>query len=222
MHICMIFIACLGVETNLCRIFIDCLEWKRICAWVLLLVWSGCESVQDFYWLLGVEMNIYRIFIASLQWKRICEGFALLVWSGQKLCMIFIACLEWKRIYGGFVLLVWSGNGSMVDCIACLEWKRICAGFLLLAWSVNEYVQVIYCLCMSVSALWIQLFCLIPAYYVLVTSYALDFQRHMLWSSTLCSMNWSERLLFPLLIFVVLFTITVYNYLSKLSGRYIV
>jgi hypothetical protein len=212
----------LGVDANLCRIFINCLEWKcisawssllawvwkRICvgsllivwsgnesAWFLLLVWSGCESVQDFYWLLGVEMNIYRIFIASLQWKRICAGFALLVWSRKKLCMIFIACLEWKRIYGGFVLL---------------------------AWSVNEYVQVMYCVCISVSALWIQLFCLIPAYYVLVTSYALDFLRHMLWSSALCSVNWSERLLFPLLIFVVLFTITVYNYLSKFSGRNIV
>ena len=34
-----------GVETNLCRIFIDCLGWKRICPGVLLLAWSGCESV---------------------------------------------------------------------------------------------------------------------------------------------------------------------------------
>ena len=67
--------------------------------------------------------------------------------------------------------------------IDCLEWMRICVGFLLIAWSVNESVQVIYCLFMSVSVLGIQLFCLIPAYYVLVTSYALDFQCHMLWSS---------------------------------------
>ena len=34
-----------GVETNLYRIFIDCLGWKRICPGVLLLAWSGCESV---------------------------------------------------------------------------------------------------------------------------------------------------------------------------------
>ena len=265
------------METNLCRSFITCLEWMRICVGFLLIAWSGNEYLHDLHCLLGVETNLCRIFIDCLEWKcisawssllawvwkRICVGSLLIVWSGNEsvhefyclfgvdanLCRIFIDCLEWKWISTGssllpysenesvkdlhclfgvdrscawYLLLVWSGNGSMVDCIACLEWKRICAGFVLLAWSVNEYVQVIYCLCMSVSALWIQLFCLIPAYYVLVTSYALDFQRHMLWSSTLCSMNWSERLLFPLLIFMVLFTITVYNYLSKLSGRNIV
>ena len=176
-------------------IFCGLLELKRICVGSLLIVWSGNEYLQDLHCFLTVKANLWWICIACLEWTEAVHG---------------IYCL-----FGVETDLWWI-------CIACLEWKRICAGFVLLAWSVNEYVQVIYCLCMSVSALWIQLFCLIPAYYVLVTSYALDFQRHMLWSSTLCSMNWSERLLFPLLIFVVLFTITVYNYLSKLSGRNIV
>ena len=35
----------LGVDANLCRIFIDCLEWKWISAWSSLLAWSGNESV---------------------------------------------------------------------------------------------------------------------------------------------------------------------------------
>ena len=151
------------------------LELKRICVGSLLIVWDGNESVQEFYYLLGVDANLCRIFNDCLEWKWICVGFLLLAWSG---------CESVQDFY-------WLLGVKMNICrifIACFQWKRICAGFLLLAWSVNESVQVIYCLFMSISALGIQLFCLIPAYYVLVTSYALVFQRRMLWSS----MIWFE------------------------------
>ena len=143
-------------------ICIACLEWIRICAGFVLIAWSRNEYLQDLHCFLTVKTN---------------------------LCRICIACLERKEAVHDIYCLFGVETDLWWICIAFLEWKRICAGFLLLAWSVNEYVQVIYCMCMSVSALWIQLFCLIPAYYVLVTSYALDFQRHMLWSSTVCSMN---------------------------------
>jgi hypothetical protein len=70
----------LGVDANLCRIFIDCLEWKWISAWSSLLAWSGNESVYDFYCLLGVDVNLCRNFIACLECKWICAGYLLLVY----------------------------------------------------------------------------------------------------------------------------------------------
>ena len=161
-----------------------------------------------------------------IHWLCYCTAVSMLSF----LPVIVCGLLELKRICVGSLLIVWDGNESVqefyyllgVDAnlcmifIDCLEWKWISAWSSLLAWSVNESVQVIYCLFMSVSALGIQLFCLIPAYYVLVTSSVLDFQHHMLWSS----MIWFEvSLLFLLLIFVVLLTITLYNFFSKLSGR---
>ena len=149
------------METNLSRSFITCLEWMRICVGFVLIVWSGNEYLHDLHCLLGVETN---------------------------LCRICIACLEWMWMYAGFLLIACSENESVQDLYCLFGVERSCAWFLLLAWSVNESVQVIYCLFMSVSALGIQLFCWILAYYVLVTSYALDFQRHMLWSS----MIWFE------------------------------
>jgi hypothetical protein len=95
------------METNLCRIFIDCLEWKwistgsallpysenesvqdlhclfgvdRSCAWYLLLVWSGNGSMVDLYCLFGVETNMCRIRTACLECKWICAGYLLLVY----------------------------------------------------------------------------------------------------------------------------------------------
>ena len=164
---------------NICMIFIACLEWKRICVGFVLLAWSGCESMQDFYWLLGVEMHICRIFIACLQWKRICAGFVLLIWSGKKLCRILTACLECKWICAGYLLLVYVCIG-VGDSVILLNPCILCACHKLRPGFSMSHVVVVY------------------------------------------DLIWSERLLFLLLIFVILLTITLYNYFSKLSGRNIV
>jgi hypothetical protein len=63
---------------NLCRIFIDCLEWKCISAESSLLACSENESVQDLYCLFGVE--------------RSCAGFLLLAWSVNESVQV-IYCL---------------------------------------------------------------------------------------------------------------------------------
>jgi len=69
-----------------------------------------------------------------------------------------------------------------------------------------------YCTAVSVFAVIIVIVCVLLSDGLLsnypVPSAALDFQPHILWS-TLCPVIWGERLLFRLLIFMVLSTITV-------------
>jgi hypothetical protein len=140
-----------------------------------------------------METNLSRSFITCLEWMRICVGFLLIAWSGNE----YLHDLH---------CLIWVETNLCMIFIACLECKWICAGYLLLVY-----------VCIGVGDSVILLNpCILCTCHKLRPGFSTS---HVV---VVYDLIWSERLLFLLLIFVVLLTITLYNYFSKLSGRNIV
>jgi hypothetical protein len=96
-------------------------------------------------------------------------------------CMLYNLC--WRFF---FMKHSWTNSLNLSFSLvrnSCVEGREVkCFNAIVGGEGPRLYVQIFRVLQNP------HLFCLIPAYYVLVTSYALDFQRHMLWSS----MIWFE------------------------------